>query len=532
MLAPSLRRLFPIPDIGPQPANPGPQPVAATTPNLENENLPITSGIIWDNHSLSDRDRNFLLNVLEQTPFRKRGRYTTVSHLYKRDVRLAPVWSPEEQQQRDILERIFGALAIPRLPRGYITALARRHNLNRRTLNDWHVMLIKDQTWRPNPSVHLIARNRAFTDVEEAELMRRIKTNYLDHGLFYSDQDFKEDAVRYYAEILRNDVRTTDEQIERMRLQDVPEAVIQQRISDPAATRNMHFVCSPSFIRGFRRRYRMSLRRPNMKRRPPVSPEKIAEFKLRVEALKQHFSPDLILNMDETNFRLVNMKHLTWAVTGSKAVNCYNEEDLKAGVTVLATISMSGDKLPLMLVGKGTTQGALRKYGENVRTGKCWTSLSESGWSRENVICDYLDRLAERFPIGENDKRCALIMDIYAAHRTDAVRDKARELKIDLEFVPPGCTDQCQPLDVAVFAVLKAYAKALWRKQYHENHGAKIGWATVTEHLLESWERIDRSIVEKAWYALEEDYATFEDDDEVITLDPLFRPDLLSLIDF
>ena len=216
-----------------------------------------------------------------------------------------------------------------------------------------------------------------------------------------------------------------------------------------------------------------------------VSAEKIAQFRERVEAVRQTYGEDLVFNMDETNFRLVNMKHLTWALTGSKAVTCYNEEDVKLGVTVLATVSMSNEKLPLMLVGKGKTDACLKKYGRHVNDRTFWTAVSESGWTRENVMIRYLENLSEHV----DGKPCALILDVYKAHRTDMVKQKAQQLGIELVFIPPGCTDQCQPLDISVFAVLKAHAKALRREYYHANLGRKVEWTLLMDHLLESWEK-------------------------------------------
>jgi hypothetical protein len=49
----------------------------------------------------------------------------------------------------------------------------------------------------------------------------------------------------------------------------------------------------------------------------------------------------------------------------------------------------------------------------------------------------------------------------------------ARSLNITLPFIPPGWIDQLHPLDQRVFGVLKAYARELWRKRYHDGGGAK-----------------------------------------------------------
>ena len=45
---------------------------------------------------------------------------------------------------------------------------------------------------------------------------------------------------------------------------------------------------------------------------------------------------------------------------------------------------------------------------------------------------------------------------------TEPRKEKARALDIELVFVPPGCTDIVQPLDIKVFGALKSYARMLW----------------------------------------------------------------------
>lgn len=232
-----------------------------------------------------------------------------------------------------------------------------------------------------------------------------------------------------------------------------------------------------------------------MKRRPKPNEMDIAAFRDRVKALEEKYPKNLIFNMDETNFHLVNMKHLTWAVTGSDSVSCYNQNDMKSSVTVIATVDREGGKHPLMLVGKGKGQRSLTKYGNLVASGEVWATVSESGWTRESVMKDYLKRLSEY--VGK--RPCALLLDVYSAHRTQTIKELAQSLNIELVFIPPGCTDVCQPLDVAVFAVLKGYARAKWRKLYHEHGEERMSWETLTEHLVESWQEIRTSTILKGW---------------------------------
>ena len=47
---------------------------------------------------------------------------------------------------------------------------------------------------------------------------------------------------------------------------------------------------------------------------------------------------------------------------GEKTVTCHVDNDIKECVTVIASIAASGEKWPLMLLGKGKTDRCLKSY--------------------------------------------------------------------------------------------------------------------------------------------------------------------------
>jgi hypothetical protein len=99
------------------------------------------------------------------------------------------------------LEPIFAVLLDhPDVP-GFMMTLATRINVHRSTLSTWKRNLLEDPTWRPRRE-HYSLVQRIFTDLQELELSDRIATKYIDRGLFYSDADFKIDALRFYQEIV------------------------------------------------------------------------------------------------------------------------------------------------------------------------------------------------------------------------------------------------------------------------------------------------------------------------------------------
>ena len=100
-----------------------------------------------------------------------------------------------------------------------------------------------------------------------------------------------------------------------------------------------NFKCWPKFIIDFRKRWNMALRRPNLKRRPKATPEQIETFRETVKRMIRKHGARQVINMDETNYRLVNNSHLTWFIKGEKTVTCHIDNDTKEGVTVIASIT-------------------------------------------------------------------------------------------------------------------------------------------------------------------------------------------------
>jgi hypothetical protein len=97
------------------------------------------------------------------------------------------------------LEPIFRMLqACPRVT-GLMKALAKRTGISRSTLSTWKANLLSDPSWRPR-RIHYASARRIFSDEQERELATRIATTYIAKGLFYTDADFKLDALRFYHE--------------------------------------------------------------------------------------------------------------------------------------------------------------------------------------------------------------------------------------------------------------------------------------------------------------------------------------------
>jgi hypothetical protein len=420
----------------------------------------------------------------------------TYTPLYKRHRYL------NHKNLREDLDPIFEALAEPEIPRGCVATLARRSGIPATTLRTWRKKLSKDRTWRPSREGYAF-NHRIFTEEQEAILLDRIQARFLQRGLYYSDADFKVDALAFREELIAQH-----------------EALFE---IDPTHTvpKIPEFACSPSFIKHFRRRHALSLRRPRPRKRPRVTEGEIQAFILRVQTLMAEFPPNRLVNIDETNWRTVAPGTLTWAEKGAESVHCYVQNDEKEGVTVIAGITAAGEKLPLTIIGRGKSTRCLAGFQLSPEV---WSDRSESGWTTSEIMSRYLRQLRNvLFPEGP----VVVILDAYAAHRTEATRETARGLGIELVFIPPGATDRLQPLDRRIFGVLKAHARRSWRSYYHATEGGKMTRPMIARALQDAWDRITPSTVESAWDIYDpswgDDQSDQDDDDEEYRDSPDFE---------
>ena len=115
-------------------------------------------------------------------------------------------------------------------------------------------------------------------------------------------------------------------------------------------------------------------------------------------------------------------------------------------------------------------------------------------------IIQYLQNISNHF----NGEEVHLLLDVYKAHRTDNVKAIAKALNIHLYYIPPGCTDLVQPLDVKVFGALKAKARALFRKRYEAAQSPHVTSKDAVQNLIRAWEGISNGVTEEAWYVYDE----------------------------
>ena len=170
------------------------------------------------------------------------------------------------------------------------------------------------------------------------------------------------------------------------------------------------------------------------------------------ESTNEHSIPDdMILNWDQTGCQLTPGGNWTMEKEGSKQVTIAGSND-KRQITLLLTVTKAGTLLPPQLIYSGKTSKCLPA----TRFPSDWDpTLTSNHWSNEesmlryidNIILPYISRRREELQLP--DQKALVVMDYYAAHRTDSLKQKLIDNNIEYHYVPAACTDQLQPLDLS-----------------------------------------------------------------------------------
>ena len=360
--------------------------------------------------------------------------------------------------------RLFTELAKPELPFGRLQQISNETGIPYKTLQDWRGKLTTTPSYKPRyPRKGFSIKVPEEIEIEVAERLRR---EFIDKN-------------RY-----------------------CPKAVVKGRIE--AAVRDEFgedFTAGRTYIKKFLNRHNLSLRVPHVRRRTAPNDDKVAEFLLDYDAACCQLPDNLIFNVDETCWRLINGPVKTLAIKGQEEVTVDAACDPKTDITVIAAVTESGDRLPLYVLGRGKTEACLKKYRTSEVLRKHLASRaivldhSPSGWSDHEVMKRYLSWLRNF----AGQRVIHVLWDMHASHRHAEVREWAASNDIGLTFIPPGQTGTWQPLDRRIFGELKSRATHLLNETILETAFETHDMNHAISVLVRAWQLIPKDAIQKAW---------------------------------
>jgi len=123
----------------------------------------------------------------------------------------------------------------------------------------------------------------------------------------------------------------------------------------------------------------------------------------------------------------------------------------KDRLTVLVGGSMTGEKLPLLAIGKSKKPRCFN----GIKNLPLDYTNQENSWMNSTIFNNYLVKLDKRLGfLLEPNKKALLIVDNCRAHPPSLASNYKN---IDLKFFPPNITSRAQPMDMGIIHSLKSH---------------------------------------------------------------------------
>lgn len=338
----------------------------------------------------------------------------------------------------------------------------KKTGLARTTLLSWRDHVQWDPRWRPWKK-NTNKNKMILTVQEELSITDELFKDMLDPGYFCPQSILKARCLKAF-----ND-----------------------RNQDP----DKNFTASYGFLRNFRRRAALSLRRPTLARRPDPDDNEIAQFEDDLMNAFEKYDNYHILNADETSVRLCPIRGYTLCKRGAKKTPNYIPCETKKCFTATCTVTASGKKLPIWFLAKGTDPSCVNVFGEDVTKGDHQTSFSPSGWMNKEIMKEYIGWLSDEY---NGDPLC-LVLDRYGAHYEAEVTKFAKDNNIEIILVPSGLTSAFQPLDRSVYGVVKSHYSALCLRIYTNNQQHIFSQKEAATMFIRSYRQVQKETILDGW---------------------------------
>ena len=359
---------------------------------------------------------------------------------------------------------LIAELANPeRLTPGRLLEISGQTGIKCKTLEEWRGKLKKDPNYRPEHGRK--GRPLRLTPEMEHEVAKSIKEDYID----------------------------------KQRL--CPRAAVQALLTEKGQEIDPDFSAGRTLVDKFLERSDYSMRMPHMERRTVPNDGVVASFVNSMEVAQMQW-PDgeMLINVDETCWRICNGRLSTVAPTGSDAVIVRTGTDMKTSITAIAACTMSGQRLPLWVLARGLTPDCEEKFRGDirlrhyVRSGLLMIDHTKNGWSDGDFAGRYLSWV--RSYVGQP---CHVVWDLHASHRVKGVQETASTLGVGLSFIPAGQTGEWQPLDRRIFGELKMRSVGVFSRLMIHKSMDQVDIVVALKILVMCWQQVSEESIIKAW---------------------------------
>ncbi|KAG7477494.1 hypothetical protein MATL_G00070200 [Megalops atlanticus] len=244
------------------------------------------------------------------------------------------------------------------------------------------------------------------------------------------------------------------------------------------------FNASNGWLDRWKKRNDIAFKRAFREKEDTDTPHSRKWIETDIPALLRRYKPEDVYNADETGlyYRALPPGYNTFR----KTAQCEGE-GVKDRVTLLVCCSMSGEKMPILIIGKSKQSQFLRE----VQDLPVQYFYDRNAWMTSDLFAHWLEQWDAS--LASQQRFVALVVDNCPAHPPVKLNN------IELVFLPPNVSSQVQPCHQGIIRTLKAHYRRQMVSQIIAAVDAGDGVMSATEHA----EKIDLLsvilMVKEAW---------------------------------
>ena len=223
----------------------------------------------------------------------------------------------------------------------------------------------------------------------------------------------------------------------------------------------------------------------------------------RLPTLLKEFEPEQIFNTDETGLFYRCLPDKTHVFKNEK---CAGGKLSKERLAILVTASMTGEKLPPLVIGKSANPRCFK----NVKNLPVPYEANSKAWMTSTLFEKWLRKLD--FQMRKSNRKIAMVLDNCTAHP-----NISGLTNIKLVFLPPNTTAKTQPIDAGVIRCLKAHYRNSLAKlrllAFEEKRDFKVNVLEAMRLLRRAWNSVSEVTIQSCFKKA--NFVRLEDEDNI-----------------
>ena len=222
-----------------------------------------------------------------------------------------------------------------------------------------------------------------------------------------------------------------------------------------------------------------------------VDQETLADWKLRLPDITRGYGPEDIFNADETGlfYRALPNKSMTHTSDSNSGIKIQKDR-----ITVLIACSATGEKLPLLVIGKAAKPRCFKGL-QTASLGVRWEH-NKKAWMTTVLFTQWLERLNNQMRL--QNRSILLLVDNCTAH------PEVNLSNVKIVFLPKNTTSHLQPCDAGIIQAMKLhYRKRMLRNLILQmttvdsasDLAKKITVLDAVYWVKQAWDQVEKSTI-------------------------------------